>query len=64
MAELDPAQTGDENETTISQCKALLEVSEAISQHRDLARHLRGIAPFDGISILLHKAGATRCGFS
>jgi formate hydrogenlyase transcriptional activator len=63
MAELDPAQTGDENETTISQYKALLEVSEAISQHRDmeslvrdLARHLRGIVPFDGISILLHNA--------
>ncbi|HKY05772.1 MAG TPA: sigma 54-interacting transcriptional regulator [Blastocatellia bacterium] len=63
MGEADHIQTGGEAEPSVSQYRALLEVSESIAHYRDmrslardLAIHLRGVVKFDGIIILLQDS--------
>src|ERR1044072_534032 len=52
-----------ENEPTVSQYRALLDIAESIALHRDMAslmrdlsRHLRTVVQFDGVSIVLYDA--------
>src|ERR671927_476971 len=61
MADSEQAQTGA-LQPTVAQYQALLEVSESIALHRDLAsllrdlaRHLRSVVECEGITILLHN---------